>query len=168
MSGQCHVRSDPTRPRITQTGRWVGRPSNGAHITVAGRGFMLDPGWAKVKILIEELHKRGPERCAYGVSIDTARRPRFVRASLPSQAFVFQCLKHGLRQCPCPVGPAVVALVAELHSKILGKHSCEDFTSTQSRSWPEVLPPADTLSSLERTPSFAPPSRSLLSSPTTA
>ncbi|CAE7940858.1 PKHD1L1 [Symbiodinium sp. KB8] len=42
-------------------------------------------GWAKVKVLIEELRKRGPERCAYGVSIDT---DAFIRTSEPLAAII--------------------------------------------------------------------------------
>eukprot|EP00931_Biecheleriopsis_adriatica_P121321 TRINITY_DN96401_c0_g1_i1.p1 TRINITY_DN96401_c0_g1~~TRINITY_DN96401_c0_g1_i1.p1 ORF type:complete len:607 (+),score=116.41 TRINITY_DN96401_c0_g1_i1:93-1913(+) len=37
-------------------------------------------GWGKVKVMIDSLRERGPERCAYGVSIDT---DAFMRTSEP-------------------------------------------------------------------------------------
>ena len=42
-------------------------------------------GWAKVKVLLEELQSRGPERCAYGVSIDS---DAFIRSSESLNAIV--------------------------------------------------------------------------------
>ncbi|CAE7207306.1 PKHD1L1 [Symbiodinium natans] len=42
-------------------------------------------GWAKIKVLINELRQRGPERCAYGVSIDT---DAFIRTSEPLAAII--------------------------------------------------------------------------------
>lgn len=31
------------------------------------------PGWAKVKVLHDALQIRGPQRCEYGVSLDSER-----------------------------------------------------------------------------------------------
>jgi hypothetical protein len=34
----------------------------------------LTPGWAKVKVIHDALRERGPERCNFGVSLDSAPR----------------------------------------------------------------------------------------------
>ncbi|CAE7428461.1 PKHD1L1, partial [Symbiodinium pilosum] len=42
-------------------------------------------GWAKVKVIVDALRERGPERCAYGVSLDT---DAFIRTSEPLAAII--------------------------------------------------------------------------------
>ena len=54
-------------------------------------------GWAKVKVLLDALRERGPERCAYGVSIDS---DAFIRSSESLSAIVKD---YGLEEEKRPV-----------------------------------------------------------------